>query len=63
MILRRRVVPDLDLRLSASEARPCAACALSDVAMSVLIKDERKIESALSRATLHGGTGQGAVRR
>lgn len=48
---------DLDLRLSASEAR-LRGLRMSDVAMSVLIKQGR-IESALSRATLHGGTARG----
>jgi AsmA protein len=50
---------DLDLRLSASQAR-LRDLRMSDVAMSVLVKDGR-IETALSRAMIHGGTARGRL--
>jgi len=50
---------DLDLRLSASQAR-LRDLRMTDVAMSVLVKDGR-IETALSRAMVHGGTARGRL--
>ena len=50
---------DLDLRLSASQAR-LRDLRMSDVAMSVLVKDGR-IETALSRAMIHGGSARGRL--
>lgn len=50
---------DLDLRVSANEAR-LGGLRMSDVAMSVLVKKGR-IEAALSRAALHGGTARGRL--
>ncbi|MCC5979544.1 MAG: AsmA family protein [Salinarimonas sp.] len=50
---------DLDLRVSASEAR-LRGLRMSDVAMSVLVKEGR-IETALSRAMIHGGTARGRL--
>lgn len=50
---------DLDLRVSANEAR-LRGLRMSDVAMSVLVKDGR-IETALSRAMIHGGTARGRL--
>ena len=50
---------DLDLRVSANEAR-LRGLRMSDVAMSVLVKEGR-IETALSRAVIHGGTARGRL--
>lgn len=50
---------DLDLRVSASAAQ-LRGLRMSDVAMSVLVKEGR-IEAALSRATIHGGTARGRL--
>ena len=50
---------DLDLRLSARQAR-LRDLRMSDVAMSVMIKEGR-IETALSRAMIHGGAARGRL--
>ncbi len=57
--LSRTSAADLDLRLSASEAR-LRGLRMSDVAMSVLVKEGR-IETALNRANIHGGTARGRL--
>lgn len=50
---------DLDLRLSATNAR-LRRLGMSDVALSVIVKKGR-IEAALSRATMHGGVLRGRL--
>ncbi len=50
---------DLDLRISANEAQ-LRGLRMSDLAMSVLVKEGR-IETALSRAMIHGGTARGRL--
>ena len=59
-MISRRPVPPISICASPPARRGWRDLRMTDVAMSVLVKDGR-IETALSRAMVHGGTARGRL--